>query len=146
MARVTPQQGADRWNRRTKAATSDYADGIRSVTTAPGAAAAAQADRMVQGVQRAVDSGKWQDRVSSVTLPEWQQAAIEKGVGRIAAGVDGATNKYQSYLNEALPFMDNLRSQIDSRNPRGDLEQNIQRSADFQRGMAEFGNQRRGRG
>lgn len=138
MARVTPQEYAEKWGRRTRGATQDYQAGVRRVTEAPGVRAAAQADRMVTGVQRAVQEGKWQDRVAAVTLQEWQQAAINKGAPRISQGVEEALPRQVAFAQDLLQYEDGLVARINAEMPRGDLEQNINRSIAFQRGMASY--------
>jgi hypothetical protein len=135
MARTTPQELAAKWAKRTKAATPEYQAGIRRVTEAPGVAAAREADRMVAGVQEAVSSGKWQERVAGVSLGSWQQSAIDKGTQRIAAGVDGAESDMAQFATELLQFEDNLVAQLP---PKGDLAANMARMNQFVGGMANF--------
>lgn len=138
MPRKTPQQVAQKWSRNTSAAVNDYRDGINRVDTAPGMLAAAAEDRYRAGIERSLQSGKWRDRVSSVSLSEWKQKTSEVGAARIASGVQQAEGKMQSFMSELLPFQESLVNQINSSMPKGDLEQNIARSQAFQRGMAKF--------
>lgn len=135
MGAKTPQAFAEKWGRRTKGATQDYADGVRGVSEAPGIAAARESQRMVEGVQRAVAEGKWQERVAAVSLSEWQAKAINKGQGRIAAGVDEASSDVQKFAAELLPHVEAGRAALPA---RGDLEANIQRMTTFTRHMAGF--------
>tara|TARA_Y100000310_G_C20701625_1_gene830515 strand:- start:9272 stop:9697 length:426 start_codon:yes stop_codon:yes gene_type:complete len=137
MARTNPQEFGEKWARRTKAATPDYQAGVRRVTEAPGIAAAANADRMVEGVQRSVTEGKWQARVSAVSLGDWQRSALEKGAQRIAAGVDGAQADVTKFAGELLTHVDAGVGQL-AATPRGDLETNIQRMNSFVRHMSTF--------
>ena len=137
MARVTPQQMAEKWSRRTAAATQDYVAGIQRVTEAPGIAAAQKQDKYLAGVQEAVSSGKWADRVSSVPLADWKRLAAEKGAPRIAAGVQGAQSKYQRFAAEFLPFLDGIVAAVEQMDDTT-LEARIQRSVEFQRRAAGF--------
>jgi hypothetical protein len=137
MARVTASEFAEKWARRTSAATPDYVRGVERVTESPGAKAAASADLMRARVNEAIDSGKWQRNVGAVSLQEWKRAASEKGAQRIAAGVQGASSKMNTFATQVLPFIDNVRQQVDSM-PKTSLEDRIQRSVAFQRGMSQF--------
>ena len=139
MARVTAAEFAEKWKRRTQGATGDYQRGIERVTEAPGMKASARADAYASGVQRAVQEGRFQRGSESVSLEEWRRKAINKGVGRIAQGVEEAGTRVQSFAQELLAYEDQVVAGLPE---RGDVEQNINRSAEFQRKMHAF----RGRG
>jgi hypothetical protein len=143
MAKMTGAQVAEKWGRRLKGATQDIQNGINNVTSAPGAAAAAQVNTMKNNLNKAIDDGTWQRQVSRVSLDDWKKAALNKGVGRISAGVDGAANKAAASFDKVLSAVDGALGAIAS-TPRGDLEQNIQRSATFQREMAKRAPKRQG--
>ena len=137
MARVTPEQMAEKWARRTSAASQDYVAGINRVTEAPGVAAAAKQDKYVAGVQEAAASGKWANRVASVSLADWKRLAADKGAGRIAAGVQGAQTKYQRFAREFLPFLDGIVAEVNAMDDTT-LEARIQRSVEYQRKASGF--------
>lgn len=137
MARVTPQQFAEKWARRTGQATQDYIAGVRGVREAPGQQAAEKADKLLAGVTRSINDGKWQARVSAVTLQSWQDAAVNKGAQRIAAGVQGAQNKMTRFATEVLPYLDNVVAEVKNM-PDMTLEDRINRSSEFQRLMSQF--------
>ena len=137
MAKVTPQEAAEKWNRRTKGATADYTRGVQRVTEAPGAKAAAQAERYAEGVRRAVEEGKWQERVAAVSLGEWQSKAVNKGAPRIAAGVEEATSDMTKFMGELLPHIDSGQAQVNAM-PKGSIEDSIARATTFMRHMASF--------
>lgn len=133
MAGRTPDQIAADWASRLGQSTQKITDGVNSVTIAPGQAAARQKQVWAQNTAAAVD--KWATRTAAVSLPEWQQAMIEKGAPRIASGAAAAQNKFASFLGELLPFIDTVKRGLPA---RGNLDQNIARSAAFARGMAGF--------
>ena len=70
-----------------------------------------------------------------MSLEEWKRQTVTKGVPRMAAGIDGATPKMQRFASEFLPFQDAGVQQLPA---RGDIEQNIARSAEMQRYNARF--------
>jgi hypothetical protein len=126
-------QVAAKWARALAAAGPSIEAGVRAVNTAPGQAAARQKNAYTQGVQDSAD--KWAARVAAVSVGEWQQATIDKGVPRIASGAQAAEPKFQAFMGQLLPFEENLANSLPA---RGGLEQNIERMTRFVRGMSSF--------
>ena len=137
MARVTAAEFAEKWARRTKGATADYTRGIERVTEAPGAKAAAKADKMLAGVQESISSGKWQERVAAVPLSEWKAKATQKGAPRIAAGVDGAQGDMAKFGGELLAAVDSAVAEVETLSD-ATLEDRITRATTYMRRMSEF--------
>lgn len=136
MAKLTAAQYVEKWGRNLKGAGTDIRAGVERVTVAPGQLAAAQSDKMLAGIQRAIADGVWQRAVASVSLEDWKEKTITKGIGRIAAGVDGAQQKQLAMAERLLAAVDQVKSTIDSM-PDATLEDRIQRMVAFSRGMAE---------
>ena len=134
MARVTAEEYAEKWGRRLKGATEDIRRGVDRVAEAPGIAAARQADLMLQKLTESITSGKWANQVAGVSLEEWKTAIKDKGIARIAAGVDAATPKQREMAQRLLAAVDESVA-IVNRTPRGSLEDNIQRMTTFAREM-----------
>lgn len=105
---LSPADAAAKWVARTTAASADYVKGVQAVTQAPGAAAAAKKEKMRAGVMQALDSGKWERNVAAVPLQTWKDAAATKGGQRLAQGVQAAAPKMQGFLQEFLPFQQNI--------------------------------------
>lgn len=137
MPRVNAQEFAEKWQRRTSGATADYTRGINRVSIAPGAQAAAKQDKLVANFNESVQSGKWAQRVSSVSLQEWKSKATEKGAGRISSGVQAAQTDMQRFGTELLAFEETVQAEINAM-PDLTLEDRIQRSTAWQRRMATF--------
>lgn len=135
MARITPQEMADKWNRRLKAATPDIQAGVRRVTQAPGVKAAQQQNVMLQNLQARVADGTWARKVAGVSLDEWQSKTLNKGVGRIAAGVDASMSTTTDQFGKVLQAVDASVAVVE-RTPRGDLSTNINRAVTFMTEMA----------
>jgi hypothetical protein len=66
---------------------------------------------------------------------EWQQAAIDKGLPRIAQGAQAAQPKMTAFMAQVLPHIAAGQSSLPA---RGGLEQNIARMTAFTRHMATF--------
>jgi hypothetical protein len=136
MAKLNASQYVEKWGRNLKGAGTDIRNGVERVTVAPGQQAAQQADKMLAGIQRAIADGVWQRAVASVSLEDWKNATITKGIGRIAAGVDGAEQKQLQMAERLLAAVDTVKAQVDTM-PDATLEDRIQRMVAFSRGMAE---------
>lgn len=133
MARVTPQEYAEKWARRTSQATDDYRKGIERVTEAPGPKAAAAADLWAE--RTAAGKSKFAANVGAVDLTKWKGRAMSKGVQRIAQGVEEARPDMAQIGQQLLANVDSAKQAI-ANMPKGNLEARIARSAAFQREMA----------
>lgn len=127
MAKLTPQEFADKHARRLTAATADIAAGVARVTESPGAMAAAKADKWAAGVQAAISSGKWKRRVGSVSLDAWKSKMEAVGIGRIASGVEANKDKTAAFAAEFLPHLDAGVAKV-KRMPDTSLEARIGRA------------------
>jgi hypothetical protein len=62
---------------------------------------------------------------------------IEKGVPRVAQGIDAAHDKVVDFANQLLPFQDNLKQTV-NKMPDVTLEDSINRMVSWTRGMSKF--------
>jgi len=137
MAKLTAQEFQEKHNRRLKAAVDDMRKGVQAVTESPTAKAAKKGDKMREGIVKAIDSGKWAAGLNRVSLDEWKQKMLNKGVNRVAAGIDEAADKVQAFAAELLPHIDAGVSKI-GKLPDVTLEDSINRMTTFVRHMADF--------
>ena len=135
MAKVTPAEYAEKWGRRLKGSTEDIRRGINRVSEAPGVAAARQQDLMLAKVTESISSGRWASKVAAVPLDEWKKKATDKGIGRIASGVDAAAATQVGMATELLANVDAAVAMV-NQTPRGTLEDNITRMTTFVREMS----------
>ena len=143
MAKVTAAEYADKWARRLRGATEDIRRGIERVDTAPGEKAAQSQDALVQNFMESVNSGLWANRVRSVSLADWKNAASNKGIARIGAGVEQAQPKMQRIANDLLPAVDAAAAKARAL-PKVTLEDSINRMTTFVREMARTAPRKRG--
>lgn len=139
MATKTPAQVSAKWAQRAQGATQALQDGINNVQSAPGVAAAAKQDKMLANLTAAVTSGKWAANVSAVTLTDWKNAMLTKGVQRYGAGISAAQPKFQAFMTKLLPFQQNIQAQLASM-PDITLQDNINRAIFMMTEMAKFKN------
>jgi len=135
--KVTAAQFVEKHNRRTKAALQDMREGVQRVSEAPGVAAAAKADKMRANLIAALDNGKWQRRVAAVSLEDWKTAMIDKGVNRVAAGVDASAAKTRQFAEQLLSHQGGLMTKVEAM-PDLTLEDSIARMTEWVRGMSTF--------
>jgi len=107
------------WEAGLSGARQKYIDGVNSVTTAPGAAAAAQAG--VWASNTAAAQSKFARNVGAVSLGTWQQAAANKGADRLASGAAAGAPKMGAFLQKFIPFVNQAKQSLPK---RGSYEQN----------------------
>lgn len=137
MAKLTPAQAREKHARNLKASVPDITIGVEAVTEAPGKKAAAQADKMLAKLSEKVRDGTWAARVSGVSLEEWRTKMINKGIPRIAEGIDGSADKVEAFFAQLFPYQDSLKAQVDKMADLT-LEDSINRMTTWVRGMAKF--------
>jgi len=137
MARVTPEEFQEKHARRLKGAVEDMRRGVERVTEAPTLKAAAKKEKMQTKLNEALNSGKWERGLKRVSLEDWKGQMINKGIGRIASGIDGAAPKVIKFAGELLPFIDSGVSVV-KKLPDTTLEDSITRMTSFTRHMAKF--------
>jgi hypothetical protein len=134
MARVSPSEYSEKWSRRLKGATEDIRRGISRVTEAPGQAAARAQDLMKAKLNASIDDGTWARTVGAVSVDDWKRAATEKGVNRIAQGVDSAVPGQTTMAAKLLENVDQAVA-IVKRLPKGTIEDSINRMGTYAREM-----------
>lgn len=133
--KTTPQAFREKHARNLKAAVPYMEAGIMAVTEAPTAKAAAKQDKLVQNWNAAVQSGKWKEGLGKVDLQAWQKAAIEKGLGRISSGVDGAAGKIEAFAQKLLNVEEGILVQMEKM-PDLTIDDSVRRVEFFMRNMA----------
>lgn len=137
MAKLTAEQIFDKYSRRIKSATQDMELGVRNVTKSPMEAAAAKAEKWINSLQESFAKGNWQRALKNITLADWQNAMITKGIGRVAAGVDQSKPKYIAFMTQLLAYQETVMAEIDKM-PDNNLEDSIARQNHWTRRMAQF--------
>lgn len=137
MPKVTPEEGARKLIDRARAAAPFIADQVRKVTVAPTEQAAQKVDKMRTNFLKSVDDGKVERGLRRVTLSDWQQAMINKGVPRITQGLEQAESKIVEFNREFYPHLDRVQAEVEAM-PDTTLEDNIARAVHNIRRNAEF--------
>lgn len=135
MAKVNASQWLTKWGTNLSASAPYITSGVQRVTEAPGMKAAAAQQTMLANLTQSVTSGAWAARVSAVPLSQWQQAMTQKGIPRLQQGIAQAQQTKSASVTAFLSAVDAAVADTNAL-PRGGLEQNIARSAAFQRSMS----------
>ena len=114
MSGLNPQSFAKKWSANTAAATAAMRDGANAVTESPGAKAAAAADRWAAGVQEALSNGKFAQNVGAVSIDQWRQAYIKKGIPRVATGTAEAIPLVEQFAAQLLPVTQRAKAECAS--------------------------------
>lgn len=144
MAKVTAQEYAEKWARRLRGATEDVRRGVQRVQEAPGEAAARNQEALLQNFVNSVNSGVWAARVRGVSLQEWQERTLTKGLSRLPQGVEAAQPKMQAVAQDLLPAIDAAAAAARAL-PKVTLEDSINRMTTFVREMSKRAPRRAGR-
>lgn len=144
MAKLTPREIAEKQVRRSQGASEDYVRGVRSVTEAPTQKAKTKKDKLKANFNAAVDSGKWEAGLDSVSLDDWQRATETKGSARYGAGVAEAADKIAAFHEEFQPFLEGVKKKVADM-PDTTMEQRLQRMMENARSIAKFARTRRRR-
>lgn len=120
-----PTASAAKWAARLASAASDgtVAAGINSVTVSPGQLAARSADLWASNTAAA--KPRFAANSAAVSLQQWQQAAVNKGVPRIATGATDAQPKMAAFLTKLMPVINQAVASLPA---RGAFAQNLQRA------------------
>lgn len=134
--RGTPASRSEKWARRTAAAGTDWAEGVKAVTDAPGAAAAAKADAWQAKLTDPSTKEKYRRNVAAVPLQEWKDKTSAAS-GRFTGGAQGAQDKMLRHQQAVEAHMEAGLRQLATM-PSVTLEDKIARSAFWQRHMATY--------
>ncbi len=135
--KLTAQEFQEKHARRLKAAVPDIQAGVQRVTEAPGVKAAEKVDKWHAAISAQETKEKWARRVASVSVDEWKTHMLNKGVPRIAAGIDGAAAKVVEFAEKLITHQNAGLVAID-RMPDLTLEDSINRATTWIRHMSQF--------
>jgi len=134
---VEAKDVVEKWKRRMKAATDDMRKGAQAVTVAPSKKAIEKKEKMRANVLEAIDTGRWERQLEKVSLEQWQKSYIEKAIGRIAAGVEGATDKMEDFMTKLLSEVERIKRIVDAM-PDTTFEERMERMRKWAEEMHKF--------
>lgn len=134
MAKLSPNQLAAKWAAAMGRSEKAIQDGVDAVTVNPAEQAIAQKDTMLANYTDSVQSGRWENSMRKVRLPDWKAAMKEKGAKNAVAGAKMGQLKVERAEAEIAPIRDSI---VNSLPPRGTIEQNLERAREMAMRMHE---------
>ncbi len=135
--RVNADQFYQVWRDRLNNSVDRIRQGVQRLTENPLQKAAARADAWIAGLQEAYQTGRWAKNVASVSLDQWKNAMLNKGVPRIQQGTAAAEDIMKDFAAQLINHLNTILPEIE-RMPKVTLEDSINRVTTFIRRMAEF--------
>jgi len=134
---------AEKWVRNAANAVQDYQRGVQNPKKDWKTETQKAAGRWAQGVQQAIQDGRYESGVVRAGTEKWQQGASQKGPTRYAQGVAAAK---EVWAKEWEPYRQVLlRLQLPERGPKGD-RRNFERVVTVGMALHEEARRRKARG
>lgn len=118
------QQAASNWSGAAARATPNFVAGVQATQKDQAALAVAQQAALVTNFNAAVQSGRWAAGVTRRGTQYWKSQTEAKSQN-YNQGYSAGANNYQA---AAAKFMPAIQTGVSSLPPRGDINQNLQRS------------------
>jgi len=109
---------AERWTRRTAAASPDYQRGVETTSKDWSGAAVAAGPSYRQAVTAAAAAGRFEKGVTKAGTAKWKKNTVEKGPARYAQGAAVAGPEFQAGIGPYLELIG--RTDLPARRPAGD--------------------------
>lgn len=119
---------ASKWAKNLIAAKDAMRAGAQRVTIAPTELAAKQVDRYASGCAEAASSGRFERGCRKVTLNDWLDSYLNKGIKNLDVGVRAGETKMSTFMSSFLPFIQAKSAQIQAM-PKGTRADSMARIA-----------------
>ncbi|MEM3860759.1 MAG: hypothetical protein QW478_15425, partial [Candidatus Micrarchaeaceae archaeon] len=130
----TPDAIVQRWQTNLANAGATITAGVNALKTAPGQSAAAAKQDWIAAMTNKAVQDRWATQVAAVTLQQWQQAMIQKGIPNLQNGVANAKTKMTNFITWLVNTENQLLPTIDAM-PSLTLQQRIARATAWMQGM-----------
>ncbi len=127
MAKKTPDQIVEKYQRGVQGAGTDYANGVQNPSRSWASATAAGAARWQAGIQEAISNGAFARGVQAAGDQKWQAAAVSKGTQRYQAAAQDAANNYARVAGQVMAAAQAAQSAA-ANLPNATQEQRLQRA------------------
>lgn len=123
--RSDPDTATSRWVSGMQNSTQAMTRGVQAVTVSPGLKASQAADKWVNNTVNSRD--KFVRRTAAVQLGDWQNSMTKYGISRVAQGAQQKQSKFQSFMSDYLPYLQQGVSKIEAM-PKNNLADSIARA------------------
>lgn len=114
---LSPADALKKWQSGMQQAGTNYKLGVQSFQGNPGQLAADQQDAYLAGVN--ASAGLWADRLRNTPPEFWKQRCADVGASRLQEAGTKSAGRMGAFLQKFLPFVQNAKSQLPKRGPRG---------------------------
>uniref|UniRef100_A0A6H1ZX97 Uncharacterized protein n=1 Tax=viral metagenome TaxID=1070528 RepID=A0A6H1ZX97_9ZZZZ len=109
-------KAAERWAKkqieRARVAGPEYEEGVKAPERDPIKAAIAANEKRVANLQRSITDRTWEKTMGKLTMADWQEPTLAKGVARFPAGVEAAEKKITNFVTKFRPLLDGIQSRV----------------------------------
>ena len=137
MATKTPEQIAEKYQRRVAGAGQDYAQGVQSPSRDWAQATAAAEPRWKAALQEAMSAGRFARGVAKAGTPKWQEAASTVGAERYVAAAPRAAAAFAAQAGKIMQAGSAARDAA-GRLPNTTKEQRIQRAVAAMNAVSDY--------
>lgn len=134
---LTPVEIVEKQIKAAQQRVGDYREGVRKTRKNPMERAKAKKQKLIDNFNEAVNSGKWEDGLDSVTFADWQEMTATKGGNNYVKGVEMAKTKLLAFQEQFTPFRRSVRDQVDQM-PNDTFEQRLARMQANAVGLHQF--------
>ena len=131
----TAQQITSNWANGLKQNIGKIQEGVNAVTESPMEKAAGQKDKMLRNLTSAVNNGRWEAGLRSVSLSDWKQKTTSKIQSSLSTGVDNAISKHQKFSAYMVETLNSILPEVAAM-PNNTIEDGINKVATIVRHMA----------
>ncbi len=124
----TAAQAAANWSASAGRATTAYNEGVQNYSGDWAGRTTSQQAALVQGFNEAVSSGRWANGVQSTGTNGWKSQTQAKAAN-YGVGFNAGAQKQAAAAQKIIAALGNI---VGSLPPRGDFNQNVQRSVQVQ--------------
>lgn len=136
---------AAKWKAGVQGSSEKFKAGVARPKRDPIQAALAHEDKMLANFQESVTSGRWRDNLSAVSMSQWQQAMIARGLPAMLNNLAEKAKAQEEFGRRWGPYLDQIKDELANMptNTVADKMAKIQRN--MEHAMAAKGRFRRGR-
>jgi len=125
---LSPTDVANRWAQGLANATTKMTQDAQALTISPTSQAAAAVQTWIARLNDPKVQAKWQAKLNAVTLQQWQQAYVQKGIPRVSQGAQQAIQtKMVPFFTKWLPYEAAGKAQV-KQMPKATLQDRIARA------------------
>jgi hypothetical protein len=114
---LSPQDALKKWQSGMQQGGANYTIGINAYQGNPGQAAADQKSAYVAGVNQSQDI--WEQQMRNMDPAFWKQRCTTVGAQRLQEAATKSAPRMGAFLQKFLPFVQNAKSQLPKRGPKG---------------------------